>query len=100
MIKHIVMWSLKEEAEGKTKIENAKIIKSSLEGLVGNIKEIKALEVGINVLEGLGNMDVTLYTEFESVDDLNSYQVNPMHVNAASYIKKVVNKRVCCDFEV
>ena len=35
MLKHIVMWKLKEFAEGKTKAENALIMKESLERLVG-----------------------------------------------------------------
>ena len=48
MVKHIVMWKLKEEAEGKTKKENAEIIKSSLESLKNKISEIVEIEVGIN----------------------------------------------------
>lgn len=48
MLKHIVMWKLKEFAEGKTKAENALIMKESLERLVGIVPEIKSLQVGIN----------------------------------------------------
>ena len=36
MIRHIVMWQLKDEAEGKSKQENAAIIKKSLEALGRN----------------------------------------------------------------
>jgi hypothetical protein len=50
MIKHIVMWKLEENAEGNTKLENAKIIKEKLEALVGIIPEIVELEVGIDIL--------------------------------------------------
>lgn len=48
MLKHIVMWKLKEFAEGKTKAENALIMKESLERLVGIVPEIISLQVGIN----------------------------------------------------
>ena len=48
MIKHIVTWKLKEEAEGNTKVENAKKIKEILEALDGKIETLKAIEVGIN----------------------------------------------------
>ena len=49
MIKHIVMWKLKDEAEGNSKDENAKIIKNSLEDLKGKINEIVDIEVVIDV---------------------------------------------------
>ena len=48
MLKHIVMWKLKEFSEGKTKVENAIIMKESLERLVGIVPEIKSLQVGSN----------------------------------------------------
>ena len=48
MLKHIVMWKLKEFAEGKTKAENALIMKENLERLVGIVPEIISLQVGIN----------------------------------------------------
>ncbi|WP_288633421.1 Dabb family protein [uncultured Butyricimonas sp.] len=51
MLKHIVMWKLKEFAEGKTKAENALIMKESLERLVGIVPEIISLQVGINEKE-------------------------------------------------
>ena len=53
MLKHIVMWKLKEFAEGKTKAENALIMKESLERLVGIVPEIISLQVGINEKESI-----------------------------------------------
>ncbi|KRU28380.1 stress responsive A/B barrel domain-containing protein [Clostridium sporogenes] len=49
MIKHIVMWKLKEFAEGKSKLENANIIKINLEDLKHRIDEVKLIEVGVNI---------------------------------------------------
>jgi len=51
MIKHIVMWRFKKEAEGKTKEENIQIIKKDLEALKGVIPQINELEVGVNINE-------------------------------------------------
>ncbi len=62
MIKHIVMWKLKDEAEGNSKAENAKIIKNSLEDLKGKINEIVHLEVGIDVNKSEQAYDVVLYS--------------------------------------
>ena len=47
MVKHIVMFKLKDFAEGANKKENALKIKSSLEGLKSKIKEVKYIEVGL-----------------------------------------------------
>ncbi len=74
MIKHIVMWKLKDEAEGNSKAENAKIIKNSLEDLKGKINEIIHLEVGIDVNKSEQAYDVVLYSTFNSLEDLDSYQ--------------------------
>ena len=45
------------------------------------------------------NYDVILNCTFNSVEDLNAYQVHPAHQAAAVYIKKVVEARVCVDYE-
>ncbi|MDZ4992426.1 Dabb family protein [Clostridium perfringens] len=100
MIKHIVMWKLQDESEGNSKAENAKIIKDSLENLKGKIKEIIDLEVGIDVNKSKQAYDVVLYSTFNSLEDLDSYQKNPDHVKVGSFVKKVANSRVVVDYEV
>lgn len=94
------MWKLKDEAEGNSKSENAKIIKDSLEDLQGKIKEIVALEVGIDVNKSEQAYDIVLYSTFNSLEDLDSYQKNPDHVKAGSFVKKVASSRVVVDYEV
>ncbi len=74
MIKHIVMWKLKDEAEGNSKAENAQIIKNSLEDLKEKINEIVNIEVGIDVNKSEQAYDVVLYSTFNSLEDLDSYQ--------------------------
>ena len=64
MVKHIVMWKLKEEALEHTKAENAKKIKELLEALPGVIPDILELQVGIN--ENGGEFDAVLVTKFPS----------------------------------
>ena len=82
MIKHIVMWKLKDEAEGNSKDENAKIIKNSLEDLKGKINEIVDIEVGIDVNKSEQAYDVVLYSTFNSLEDLDSYQKNLVEVES------------------
>jgi hypothetical protein len=99
LIKHIVMWKLKDLAEGKDKLENAKIIKTSLESLQKDIKEISFIEVGIDVSKSAQAYDVVLYSEFESMEALNTYQNHPEHLKAAEFIGKVREERVVVDYE-
>lgn len=101
MIKHIVFFGLAENAEGKTKEENAKIIKSELENLIHLIPEIKVIEVGINCPNApKTNYDIALYSEFESFETLDAYQEHPAHKQVASYIGKVRTSRAAVDYEV
>lgn len=100
MIKHIVMWKLKEEANGATKQENATEIKRRLESLVGIIEEIKALEVGVNCnTEDAAAYDACLISEFETIEALGRYQVNPEHKKVSAFVKEVRVSRTVVDFE-
>ena len=101
MIKHIVCFRLADEAEGKTKAENAQIIKEGLENLVNLIPQLRKIEVGINhPATPATNFDIVLYSEFDSIDDLNTYQEHPEHKKVGEYIVKVKADRVCVDYEV
>lgn len=100
MIKHIVMWKLKDTAEGKTKKENAEIIKERLESLKGKVEELKGLQMGININSSDAAYDLSLYSEFECQEDLDKYQVNPLHLEIVKYVKKVVQDRKVVDYIV
>ncbi|MBO6586757.1 MAG: Dabb family protein [Gracilimonas sp.] len=101
MIKHVVMWKLKEVAEGKTKIENAEVMKKLLEDLPNKIEELVSAEVGINILKGTGAAicDVVLTTECASEEDLKAYAAHPDHQKVVDFIKKVVKERRVVDFD-
>jgi len=100
LIKHIVMWKLKEFAEGKSKLENANIIKINLEDLKHKIDEVKLIEVGVNINNSQQAYDVVLYSEFENLEDLNLYQNHPDHVKVGEFINKVKEERIVTDYEV
>ena len=100
MVKHIVLWKLKDTADGFNKAENARRIKTELEGLRGKIAEIKALEVGLNFNDSAAAYDVALYSEFESREALDIYQKLPVHVRVAALVNQVREERVVTDYEV
>ena len=97
MIKHIVMWKLKEFVEGKSKLENANILKTSLEDLQNKIDVLKLIEVGVNINDSKQAYDVVLYSEFENLEDLNLYQNHPDHLKVGEFINKV---KEVTDYEV
>jgi hypothetical protein len=100
MVKHILCLKLKDFAEGKSKPENTRLAKEKLLALKEKIKEIKYLEVGINdPTAPQSNFDLALITEFESFDDLNTYQKHPEHVKTSEFMKKIMDIRGCVDFE-
>ncbi|OFI05836.1 stress responsive A/B barrel domain protein [Clostridium acetireducens DSM 10703] len=100
MIKHIVMWKLKDTAEGSTKIENAKKIKNDLELLKGVIAELYSIEVGIDINKSEAAYDLVLYSEFKDQKSLDIYQNHPEHLKVAGFVKKVSENRIVVDYEI
>lgn len=101
MIRHIVMWKLKEYAEGANKTENAKELKSKLLALQETIRELKLAEVGININATDAAYDVVLYSEFESLEALQAYQNHPEHKKLVTeFLDKVRIDKKVVDYEV
>lgn len=94
MIRHVVMWKLKEE----NLKENAKRIKEMLEALPKHIPQIVELDVGLNEKEG--TFEVGLVTKFNSFDDLAIYDAHPEHQKARAFIRSVVESREVLDYEI
>lgn len=94
------MWKLKGEAEGRTKEENAKVMKAILEDLKSKIDVIQHLEVGINFTKSDAAFDVALYSEFKSREDLEKYINHPEHKRVVEFINKVREERYIVDYEI
>jgi len=100
MIKHIVMWSLKDQAHGNSKATNAGLMKEKLEALNGRIPGMIKLEVGIDFSGTKDSFDVVLYSEFESEGDLNNYQNHQDHKAIMPFVVEVREERRMVDYEV
>lgn len=99
MVKHIILWQLKEMTE-QEKQEVKKGIKASLENLQGKIPGL--VDIKVNA-EGLAssNADVMLDSTFENEEALKGYSVHPEHVKVAdSKVRPYTAVRVCMDYEV
>jgi hypothetical protein len=100
MIKHIVFWTLKETADGRTAEENARELRSRLEALNGRIPGLVRLEVGIDFSRTECSADVALYSEFVDRASLAAYQVHPEHVAIADFTALIRTTRTIADYEV
>ncbi len=96
MVKHIILWKLKDEHN------NASIkagIKIGLEGLIGKIPGLIEIKVQNEGLPS-SNADVMLYSVFESEEALKGYAIHPEHVYVAdTFVRPFTETRLCLDFE-
>ena len=94
MVKHIVVYTLKEDVN---KDEAVQIIASCLEPLVGKIPGLQHMEIRAAYQ---GGMDYALYSEFESREALENYASHPLHQEAKGHFFHLLDSRVAADYEV
>lgn len=100
MIVHIVVWKLKEiDAQDKKEKIGTKI-KQMLEDLKNTIPQIVKLECGLNFNNSDSAFDISLYSMFDSIENLQIYQNHPDHKMVAEFISKSVAKRAVVDYEL
>lgn len=100
LIRHIVMWKLKETAEGATRAENVLKLKEKLESCRDIVPGILHLEVGV-AKPGLDSTyDIVLYSDFADKAALDAYQVHPHHLAIKTFVVAVREGRECVDYEV
>ena len=88
MFTHIVLFKLKEATT-----ENVEFVKNTLLLMEGNIKELKNLEVGVDVIKSDRSFDVGIITRFDSKEDYLVYDVDEFHVEK---VKKVIGPYIEC----
>ena len=98
MIKHIVMWTLKDYADGRSKIENLQRFKQALENMAGVIPEIKSLEVGLNFDTSQDAFDIVLTVGLDNAGDLEAYQSHPEHIPVKELAGRIRAKRAVVDY--
>lgn len=97
MVKHIILWKLKEEHNNDSVKQG---IKNGLEGLLGKIPGLVEISVQTSSLVS-SNADVMLYSVFENEDALKGYAAHPEHVYVAdTFVRPFTQTRMCLDFEI
>lgn len=100
MVKHVILWKLKDELTKEEKEQVKAGIKEGLEGLAGQIPGLLDIKVRTECLES-SNVDVMLDTTFEDEASLKGYSVHPKHVAVADgKVRPYTAVRSCMDYEV
>lgn len=97
MIKHIVLFKLKNDIEPSQKEALKQDFKRALEALSGKIDCLRSIEVGLND-NPEESFDIALTTTFDTFDDLRHYANHPAHLAAAAIIKEAKEARACVDY--
>ncbi len=97
MVKHIVLWTLKED-EKKNSGKIVEDLNRRFHALLGVVDGLTGIECGDNFAGG--NYNLALYSEFTSKEALDHYQNHPAHVAIKEIIHQLVCGRECVDYEV
>lgn len=100
MVKHVILWTLREDISPDEKITIKAGIKEGLEGLKGQVPGIIDIKVETNGLAS-SNADLMLDSTFENEEALKGYAVHPAHVEVANTkVRPYTAIRSCLDFEI
>ena len=100
MVKHIILWTLKEMSDSEKESVKADIRKG-LEGLKGEIPGLVDIKVNTSGRLASSTADLMLDSTFESEEALKGYSKNPEHVAVAdSKVRPFTESRACLDFEI
>lgn len=94
MITHIVFFKLKDPS--KENIEKTRDILSAMDG---KIPQLRHIEVGVDIVRSERSYDLALVTKFDSMEDLEAYQVHPVHQEVLQFIATVKESTIAVDYE-
>ena len=94
MIVHIVMFRFKEE----NKETNLTEVTARLNSLVELIPTLKFIEVGLDFSRTERAFDLSLYSKFDTKEDLQAYAVHPEHLKVVELIKSVTLESKVVDY--
>ncbi|MCZ8521518.1 MULTISPECIES: Dabb family protein [Paenibacillus] len=94
MLTHIVLFKLKDRQP-----EAVEATAAVLRNMEGKIDVLRSIEVGIDVLHLDRSYDIALLTRFDSLEDLQTYNTHPLHMEVLAHMKQVLDgTSICVDF--
>ena len=95
MVKHIVMFKLKEKNPA-----NLKKAVQALQGLEGEIEALRSLEIGVDFAQSERSYDIVLTTHFDDRNGLDTYVPHPKHIPVKETMRALCSSSVVVDYEV
>ncbi len=100
MIRHIIMFKLKDFGSQEIKNQKLKELKKMIDELGSHIREIKSIEAGINFSSRDVAYDLVLVSEFHSEDDLKVYTAHPDHQKVVDFLKDIKLSSAVVDYNI
>lgn len=99
MIKHIVLFKLRDDVEESTKATRLPSIKQQFLALQGIIPSLRSIEIGLNC-NPKEKFDLALVATFDDLAGLSAYATDPRHVAVAKQVGEMLDVRACTDYEI
>ena len=100
MIRHIVMFKLKDFPDESGKMTAAHKVIQRLDELPSKINVIRKYEAGSDVRKLSWSYDIVLIMDFDSIADLEVYTIHPAHQDFVTFNKDYSVEKTCIDYEV
>ena len=98
MVKHIVLFKLKDNVSVAEKLVVMNKFKAAIEALPAKISVIRKIEVGLNINPD-ETWNIALNSEFDTLEDVKFYATHPDHVVAGQILAETKESRACVDYE-
>ena len=98
MVKHIVLFKLKDNVSEAEKLVVMNKFKAAIEALPAQISVIRKIEVGLNINPD-ETWNIALNSEFDTLEDVKFYATHPDHVAAGKILAETKESRACVDYE-
>lgn len=98
MIRHVVWWKLKNHAKGRSKAENIAHIQRASAMLHG-LPSLEYVEISAKIMpSSCVEADIALMSVHKTMDDLEAYRADPVHLEFARQITELAESRNCVDY--
>jgi hypothetical protein len=99
MIKHIVLFKLKDEVPQNEKMRLMTKFKEAIENLPAQISYIRKMEVGFNTNPN-ESWHIALHSEFDTLEDVKLYAIHPAHIAVGKILAEIKESRACVDYQL
>jgi len=104
MVRHVVFWKLKPEADGRSAEENGKLLAEKALSLLGQVPGLLDMEISFRILSTSGlegdRIDVALMSTHEDAQALEVYATHPLHQPIIEWAGNIMASRHAVNYEL